>query len=142
MKKATSSFGASLIELIFAVALFSLVAAQCVQIFVAANTLSRESAHLSKAVIIIETVAESYSAGKTPREISEMLGAGLQDSAPVYEFFFDEDGNGTLNSADAVYIVRSAPSADAVVKAYDLSVSLADGEEIFAVTAAGKEARS
>lgn len=120
MKRNSGSFGASLIELIVAVALFAIVAAQCVQIFFAATELSYESANLSRAVIIAESVADARAFGG-------------------YSEYYDSDGQPLEDAAGAEYIVSVESDGGIASK---ITVSTAAGEEIYSIRAAERGPQS
>lgn len=61
----------SLMELIIMVLVFSLAAAVCLRLFVAAGALSEETARQDRAVILAQNAAEALKAGKEPEVLSQ-----------------------------------------------------------------------
>jgi len=78
-----------LIELMVALLFFALAAALCMQFFVQANQISRQSVNLNQAIFITSSLAEEFRATN-----------GLM---PNQTFYFDQDWNET-NAEDAVFI--------------------------------------
>ena len=142
MKNSSKSFGASLIELIVAVTVFSLVAAQCIQLFVEATRLSRESSDLSRAVFAVESVAEIFTATGDISRMPELLSPEVVVDGDSFVVYYDESGAPAPPTKETAYVLVGKLVEHEGISACDISVSDVDGTDIFSVRIAGREARS
>ena len=97
-----------LIELIIAIAFFSLASAVCLRLFVKSHLLSRETTELNTAVNLATSVAESFRYASGDEHILESLLPELESpsesncSTPKYYAYYSEDGDNCAKS-DAIY---------------------------------------
>lgn len=132
MKKTSTGFGPSLIELVVAVALFAVAAAICVRIFAGAKALSDEGARLSRSVIAAQTVAESFKAtGGSAEKTARLCGGDLGGEG--FTVSYDEDF--APSGGEGRYLLTGAVSEENGVIMCKICV-FEDGYEIYAVTAA------
>ncbi|NCC67510.1 MAG: type II secretion system protein [Clostridia bacterium] len=90
MKTKTSGFGPSLIELIVAVALFSIAAAICVRLFAGAKSISDEAAQLSRSVVAAQSAAECFKASDGDCAETARL-CGGKTTADGFEVSYNRD---------------------------------------------------
>ena len=92
MKK--SFFGRSgllLTEIIFAVLSFSIVSAICLEVFVKAHNLSRDTKELDMAVRQSSSIAEILCQAKEPMETLQKMYPDSDIAADFASFYFDQD---------------------------------------------------
>lgn len=132
MKTKTSGFGPSLIELIVAVALFSIAAAICVRLFASAKTISDEAAQLSRAVIAAQSAAECFKASNGDCAETARICEGKTTDCG-FEVNFDRAFNAC--EADGKYLLRAETNdEDGVISC---KITVYNGQtEIYSITAA------
>ena len=131
----------TLMELLIMILIFSLTAALCVQLFVAADRWSRENEQKDRAILSVKNTAEilKYTGGDL-EEASNLLGGTV--SGAQWTLLFDEEGQVIAQKEKAVY--------DVLVEVTDsghrwLGTALVtarrttDQKELFCITAAWQE---
>ncbi len=140
MKKTTSSFGPSLIELIVAVTVFALVSAICVQFFVKSSILSRKSADLSRAIIVTQSAAECFKATASCHETAELMGGEASENG--FTVYLSKDMTASAEAL-AEFVLTGTVQTSGTLAICDLSLNSIQGEkEIFALAVAGRGAVS
>lgn len=135
MKTKTSGFGPSLIELIVAVALFSVAAAICVRLFAGAKTISDEAAQLSRAVVAAQSAAECFKASDGDCAETARICAG-KTTADGFEVSYDRDF--TPCEGNEKYLLRAETTdEDGVISC---RITVFKGQtEIYGITAAARK---
>lgn len=94
-----------LIEQLVLLLVFAVSAALCVQVFVRSDAISAESELRDRAVILVESTAE------TLRATSGDIGASAPDGAIAREngfiLYYDKNGNTTPDETNAAYCLRA-----------------------------------
>lgn len=102
-----------LIELILAIAFFSLASAVCLQLFVKSHLLSRETTQLNTGVNLATSAAEIFRQSNgdidTLKELIPELEKEESGSADFYTAFYNEDGK-PCRKSDAVYTLTLVQS--------------------------------
>lgn len=94
--------GLLMLELVIAVGIFAFCAAVCVSLFVRADTISRESAALDRAVAEAQNVAELFkSTGGDVRETAELASGWVEQGLLLVAY--DEDWCPLSSGEGAVY---------------------------------------
>lgn len=132
MKTKTSGFGPSLIELIVAVALFSIAAAICVRLFASAKTISDEAAQLSRAVVAAQSAAECFKAADGNFSEAARMCSG-KTTEGGFEINYDSDF--TPCEENEKYLLRAEiTDNDGVISC---KITVFNGQtEIYGITAA------
>jgi prepilin-type N-terminal cleavage/methylation domain-containing protein len=132
MKTKTSGFGPSLIELIVAVALFSVAAAICVRLFAGAKCISDEAAELSRSVVAAQSAAECFKASDGDCAETAQLCGG---KTTTVGFEVNYDRNFEPCEENGKYLLRADISEDDGVISCKITVYKAQ-TEIYGITAA------
>lgn len=135
MRRTSSGFGPSLVELLAAIAIFALAAAMCVKIFAWSARLAGRSEALSHAVILAESAAECFKATSDLEESAALLGGS--GSPEGFTIRFDENLDPVSQEDEATYILSAAPRQGAAPLCR-VTVSTPEHGELFALTAAGR----
>ncbi len=80
-------------ELTISLLFFAFAAAVCIQLFVRAHNLDKESEALSDAHIIVSHIAEVYRAGELETLIPELVGDDGIYKEGTYTLYYDENCN-------------------------------------------------
>lgn len=132
MKTKTSGFGPSLIELIVAVALFSIAAAICVRLFAGAKTISDEAAELSRAVVAAQSAAECIKAADGDCAQAARMCSG-KTTAGGFEIGYNSDF--TPCEGNEKYLLRAETTVNDGVISCQITVFKGQ-TEIYSITAA------
>ncbi|MDL2300323.1 type II secretion system GspH family protein [Clostridiaceae bacterium OttesenSCG-928-D20] len=93
MPKKSKSYGASMIELVVAVLIFSIAAALCTKIFVTAMQISDESQELTTAVLMAESAAEIYRAKGDISELEDFCVSESHSKALILSYKEKKSGH-------------------------------------------------
>lgn len=128
-----SRANALIAEIAVMTAIIMVAAAACCLMFARAHTVSERADALSFAAAKAESAAELFKSGADAQECARLLGASLSGEDEL-TLGFDE---GWKKSEDAArYILKMKFSAEADgMRAADISIRDAEGEEIFALRA-------
>lgn len=137
MRRKSSGFGPSLVELVVAIAIFALAAAMCVKIFAWSSRLAGRSEALSHAVILAESAAECFKATSDLEETAALLGGA--GGSEGFTLCFDADLALAVREDEAAYILSAEPR-QGDIPLCRVTVSTPEHGELFALTAAGRGA--
>ncbi len=137
MNKRSSGFGPSLIELIVAVTVFSVISAICIKIFVDSKSVSADSAALSRAIIIAQSAAESFKATADCGETALLLEG--EETTDGFIIYLDGDMS-PADRASSKYSLTGTVRENDGPAICDIIVYSESGEEIFSIAAAGRAA--
>ena len=113
-----------LMELLIAMLVFTFTAAICMRIFVYAKLTADSAGDLSAAVTNVQNAAECYKAYKGDLDlITQALGQDSDTSGGYIEYNIDEN-----------LILKLTPDAENPKNKCGISVTSADGEEIYSIT--------
>lgn len=119
-----------LLELTIAIVFFALAAVICIQLFVKAHVLSRETSELNMAVIQAQSVAEAYKSvhgdsGSLKHVLDSPKTTGMVGGGYYCSFFFDSEWQRVSDESEAIYGLeissdegRQMRSADIMVYSY------------------------
>lgn len=94
-----------LIELIIAILFFAVASSVCVQFFVRARLMSRESAQLTEAVSACSTASETIASGNSLADIAIALSAVYPDATISFDGLTDGSAPVTLSLSDTLTAV-------------------------------------
>lgn len=123
-----------LTELIAAVVIFIACTVVCIGLFVSADKTSERSHELTCAVFAAENAAECFDSNYR-RNFASLLGADELDGG--YAVGYDSDWNKT--DENAAYTLKIAVNGDEQLLYADISVTSADGREIYSLQATARE---
>ncbi|MCL1989176.1 MAG: hypothetical protein FWG64_14575 [Firmicutes bacterium] len=131
---AKSKSGLFLMELIIAIAFFSVSSAICIQLFALAHTLTASSVNMQMAVINAQSAAETFKvAGDDVDYLRQLLQADIVDGNVVANF--DEDWN-RISAAEEVRY-RLLINSDVVSNMATAVITISDfmdGSEVYSLT--------
>lgn len=129
----TSKSGLFLLELMIIILFFAITSAVCVQLFVTAHLTDQHSSDLNHAVLEVQSAAEYFKEGTTPKELSALLGAKLNNDGTL-SVGYDKDWNRSLTGEDCPYALQITNSSlDNGMLSADVSMHKED-ELLFQVT--------
>lgn len=115
-----------LLELTIAIAFFALAAGDCVQLFVNAHILSRESTELNMAVIQAQSVAEAYkSVHGDGEKLARLLDAPVDGANEVMYtciLLFDSGWGRVTDKREAVYGLEISSNEGKQMRSADIMV--------------------
>lgn len=126
-----------LMEQLVMVLVFAFTAVICLRMFVLSDDLSRQYAATDRAVLEAQTVAEHMKHSPLNQYLEEQ-GASCTDG--VWQLTYDAAWNTVSPSAPAAYyltVTYESPAAPYLWNAV-LSISTAEGEELFAIPVSGQ----
>lgn len=122
-----------LIELILAIAFFSLASAVCLQLFIKSHLLSKETAQLNTGINLVTSTAEIFrqSYGDMDTVTGFIPELQQQNSGNFYSAYYNEDGM-PCTKADAAYILTLTPNHTEDMALAVIKISLAkDNHSIY-----------
>lgn len=122
-----------LIELILAIAFFSLASAVCLQLFVKSHLLSKETAQLNTCVNLVTSTAEIFRQNYGDMDVVTDFMPELQqqNAADFYITYYNEDGM-PCTKADALYMLTVTPDYTEDIALATIKISLAkDNHSIY-----------
>ncbi len=128
-----SRANALIAEIAVMTAIIMVAAAACCLMFARAHTVSERADALSFAAVKAESAAELFKSGADAQECARLLGASLINGDEL-TLGYGEDWQKSEDAARYILKMKFSAEADGM-RAADISVSHAEGEEIFALRA-------
>lgn len=130
MKKHTSSrSGLLLMEIIIAILFFSVVSAICLQLFVKAHNMGKDTEELDMAVRQCSSVAEILSQKEQPMELISEIYSGSDIAETDGFIYFDKDFQPCSKEDSRYHLDISSSSEDIKLTAYDIAIYANDDTE-------------
>ena len=129
----------ALMEQLVMLLVFALAAALCLQVFVLSDRMSQRGEARDHAVIQVQNAAETIkNCGGDLEKCAELLGGTCDET--VWQIGYDA-GWKQVTAGESAYLVRTelTESGDPLLGMAEISAGTADGDVLFAVTAAWQE---
>lgn len=130
----------ALMEQLVMVLVFALAAAVCLQVFVVSDRMSRQSEARDRAVLAVQSAAETMKQVRGDGEQAARQLGGAWDGQ-VWDLAYHEDWTLAEDGGDAVYRVRvtTVDSGQPLLGMAEVTAEHQDGEVLFQVSAAWQE---
>ena len=129
----SSKSGLFLIELIIAIVFFALASAVCVQLFVRAHLISKQSSETTTAIIEARNAAECFrAAGGSEEKFQALLDAssGTGDPSDPYSVYFGPNWQKISERSEAVYMLSVDVVQNEGLHTANIKVFRVDGEAV------------